>query len=79
MNEYKLKAIEDWVVSAMEGLQAQTEPETMVFNIHVLELVRTHRALLAHNELLAAKLKLQDKQMEAIGAGGVSAQRITRG
>lgn len=78
MNEHKLKAIEEWALSSMEGPQAQAEPETLVFTTHVLELVRLHRALLAHNEMLAAKLRLQEKQMEAIGAGGVSAQQITR-
>lgn len=36
-------------------------------------------ALEAHNEMQAAQLRKQAEQMEAIGAGGVSGQRITGG
>ena len=36
------------------------------------------RALLAHNEMLLARLKKEESELEAIGAGGVSAAPITK-
>lgn len=42
-------------------------------------LLAHYQACIAHNEMLLARLRLQEQQMDAIGAGGVSGQSITGG
>lgn len=49
------------------------------FNQKLEDLLTHYQACIAHNNMLLARLRLQEQQMDAIGAGGVSGQSITGG
>lgn len=66
-----LTAIEQWAQSALDDYNADAtkgEPEYPQMAADVLALVKQHRALLAHNDMLVARLRLKEHQMDAIDA-----------
>lgn len=61
MTEAQLQRLSQWAQSALDDYNADAatgEPEYPQMAADVLELVREYRALVAHNNMLVARLRL---------------------